>query len=93
MQGARSVAEQAVKQAGPDSTARLSPIEVDLLLAKVYSQWRGHTADAFAVYDRIIRDNPEDFRCAFESCLPAGRQAQPHKDTLYEPSRHMQMCM
>ena len=42
---------------------KLKPIEVELLLAKVYAQWRGHTAQAFATYDDVIRAYPEDFRC------------------------------
>lgn len=41
----------------------IGAVEVDLLLAKVYSQWKGHTGDALAVYERVIGENPEDFRC------------------------------
>eukprot|EP00892_Ulva_mutabilis_P003284 jgi/Ulvmu1/1327/UM011_0055.1 len=40
----------------------IGSVEVDLLLAKVYSQWKGHTGDALAVYERVIAENPEDFR-------------------------------
>eukprot|EP00955_Chlamydomonas_euryale_P025585 270047-Chlamydomonas_euryale.AAC.3 len=35
---------------------------LDLLLAKVYSGWRGHDNDAFAVYDALIKREPTDFR-------------------------------
>lgn len=47
-----------------DDTPRMTSIEVDLLLAKVYAQWKGHVGDAFAVYDKVIAANPEDFRYA-----------------------------
>lgn len=47
-----------------DDVARMTSVEVDLLLAKVYAQWKGHVGDAFAVYDKVIAANPEDFRCA-----------------------------
>lgn len=34
-------------------SGRLGSVEAQLLLGKVYSQWRGHTADALAVYDAL----------------------------------------
>lgn len=37
-------------------------ISLDLLTAKVYASWRGHDADAAAVYDSIIKYAPEDYR-------------------------------
>lgn len=45
-----------------EEAPRLTAIEVDLLLAKVYAQWKGHTGDAFVVYDKVIATYPEDFR-------------------------------
>jgi hypothetical protein len=59
VKAARSVAEKGAAQEGA-----LKPVEVELLLAKVYSQWRGHAAEAFAVYDEVIGKYPDDFRCA-----------------------------
>lgn len=35
---------------------------MDLLLGKVYAAWRGHDNDALAVYERAVREGPEDFR-------------------------------
>ncbi len=35
---------------------------LDLLLAKVYSSWRGHDRDALATYDGLIKNRPDDFR-------------------------------
>lgn len=52
-----------------ESSPQASPIELNLLLAKVYSQWRGHTTDAFATYDEIIKTYPSDFRCAEDKPL------------------------
>ncbi|KAL6758335.1 hypothetical protein V8C86DRAFT_2599960, partial [Haematococcus lacustris] len=40
----------------------LEPVSVELLLAKTYSQWRGHESDALATYDAVIARFPEDFR-------------------------------
>lgn len=47
MKGARELVAQ---QSGP---AGLGPVEVELLLGKVYSQWRGHTTEALVVYDGL----------------------------------------
>ncbi|CAL5374097.1 unnamed protein product [Camellia sinensis] len=43
-----------------DSQA-VDPIQVELLLGKVYSDW-GHTSDALSVYDQLISTHPDDFR-------------------------------
>lgn len=40
-------------------------MELKLLLGKVYSQWKGHDSQALAAYEAIIRDDPDDFRCAW----------------------------
>lgn len=56
-------AQAAAGETAADGRRTLGSVEVDLLLAKVYSQWKGHTGDALAVYERVIADNPEDFRC------------------------------
>lgn len=56
-------ARAASGEAAEPGQRALGAVEVDLLLAKVYSQWKGHTGDALAVYERVIAENPEDFRC------------------------------
>ncbi|KAL7221954.1 hypothetical protein ACSBR1_023816 [Camellia fascicularis] len=43
-----------------DSQA-VDPIQVELLLGKVYSDW-GHISDALSVYDQLISTHPDDFR-------------------------------
>jgi tetratricopeptide (TPR) repeat protein len=55
-------AEEPGAAASTEAPARLTAVEVDLLLAKVYAQWKGHVGDAFAVYDKVIEKYPEDFR-------------------------------
>lgn len=39
-----------------------SSVELGLLLAKTYAQWRGHVPDAISQYDALIDANPQDFR-------------------------------
>jgi tetratricopeptide (TPR) repeat protein len=46
----------------PSFSKGLSNIEVGLLKAKVYSQWKGHVIDALATYDQLCDANPTDFR-------------------------------
>ncbi|MEW5297577.1 MAG: hypothetical protein WDW36_000779 [Sanguina aurantia] len=41
---------------------KLEPVSRELLLAKIYNNWRGHDSDALAVYDNITRMYPEDYR-------------------------------
>ncbi|KAH7388542.1 hypothetical protein KP509_16G081000 [Ceratopteris richardii] len=36
-------------------------IQINLLLGKLYAEW-DHTTDALAVYDSIIKSNPDDFQ-------------------------------
>ena len=43
----------AVKAA--EGMAGIGEVELHLLLAKTYSQWRGHIPEALAVYDAIIK--------------------------------------
>ncbi|GMP35229.1 hypothetical protein CsSME_00007764 [Camellia sinensis var. sinensis] len=42
-------------------TQAVDPIQVELLLGKVYSDW-GHISDALSVYDQLISTHPDDFR-------------------------------
>ena len=44
------------------TTKEVGDVELGLLLAKTYSQWRGHAADAFTCYDKLIEEHPQDFR-------------------------------
>jgi hypothetical protein len=37
-------------------------VQADLLLARVYAGWGGHTNDALKVYDSLIAEYPDDFR-------------------------------
>ena len=50
---------QSLKQKGSDG---LADVELGMLEAKLYAQWRGHIPDAFAVYEKLCEDNPDDFR-------------------------------
>lgn len=65
--------------AAGDDVPRLTAIELDLLLAKVYAQWKGHVGDAFEVYDNVIVDNPEDFRCGKLRCNEFARCVSLHE--------------
>lgn len=66
MTGARALAaalpEAAADAAAAGGAGGLGPVEVELLLGKVYSQWRGHTAEALAVYEGLVSSRPDDFR-------------------------------
>ena len=42
----------------------MGPVELQLLIGKVYSQWDKHFASALAVYDGLIEKFPDDFRHA-----------------------------
>ncbi|XP_057988892.1 uncharacterized protein LOC110665716 isoform X6 [Hevea brasiliensis] len=44
-----------------ETESEVDPIQVDLLLGKVYSDW-GHVSDAVSVYDQLISSHPNDFR-------------------------------
>lgn len=44
-----------------DEADEASLVQINLLLGKTYAEW-SHINDALAVYDSIIKDNPEDFR-------------------------------
>lgn len=43
-------------------TKNIGDVELGLLLAKAYSQWRGHIPDALAQYDQLIEKYADDFR-------------------------------
>lgn len=45
-----------------ESKEKVGEVELGLLLAKVYSQWRGHAPDALAQYDALAEAHPDDFR-------------------------------
>ena len=47
--------------------------ELDLLLGKIYSGWRGHVGDAYDIYDSLIKREPNDFRCAPAETIFDGR--------------------
>lgn len=37
-------------------------VELQLLLGRVYSLWKGHGGDALVIYDQLIKENPGDYR-------------------------------
>lgn len=47
----------------------IQPIEVDLLVGKVYTQWKGHSNEALGTYDKIIAEYPADFRYVCFFCF------------------------
>ena len=49
-------AEDAVKAAA--GREGIGAVERGLLLGKVFAQWRGHTKDAIATYDDLIKARP-----------------------------------
>jgi len=60
---AAAAASSSSSSSSPPSFSKgLSDIEVGLLKAKVYSQWKGHAIDALATYDQLCDANPTDFR-------------------------------
>ncbi|KAK9863232.1 hypothetical protein WJX84_004025 [Apatococcus fuscideae] len=69
----KSVSKRSGAARGPQSSAtgesstaapefEVNQAELDLLLGKVYSGWRGHVGDAYDVYDKLIKREPNDFR-------------------------------
>jgi Tfp pilus assembly protein PilF len=54
----------------------IGEVELGLLLAKTYSQWRGHGPDAVAQYDALIEANPQDFRPPLGKALLLRDQGQ-----------------
>jgi Tfp pilus assembly protein PilF len=54
----------------------IGEVELGLLLAKTYSQWRGHGPDAVAQYDALIEANPQDFRPPLGKALLLREQGQ-----------------
>lgn len=51
-----------VEKVKKEGSSGLSDVELGLLTAKVYSQWKGHSGDALAKYDDLLVTNPQDFR-------------------------------
>jgi len=56
------VLEARTRVAEGSSNADFGVVEADLLLARVYAGWGGHTNDALKVYDSLIALYPDDFR-------------------------------
>lgn len=82
---ANALVEEGKPQAAVDEIRRVSKspqskdlgeIELGLLLAKTYSQWRGHGPDAVAQYDALIEANPQDFRPPLGKALLLRDQGQ-----------------
>lgn len=49
-------------QAKATPSSQIGSVELRLLLAKTYSQWSGHGAEAEAVYNALIKERPSDYR-------------------------------
>jgi hypothetical protein len=44
------------------SSDPLDDVQLQLLLGKVYSEWKGHSGDAITVYNGLIDEYKQDFR-------------------------------
>ena len=53
-----------IRSAAAGTSGAVGPVELQLLIGKVYSQWDKHFASALAVYDGLIEKFPDDFRHA-----------------------------
>lgn len=60
--GAAAVPEAAAAMPTQAPLSSVDSVALDLLLGKVYNGWRGHDTDALAVYEGLVKGNPEDFR-------------------------------
>ena len=54
----------------------MGEVELGLLVAKTYGQWRGHAPDAYIQYDVLIEKYPEDFRPLLGKALLLRDQGQ-----------------
>lgn len=43
-------------------SSELGDVELGMLQAKLYAQWKGHIPNAFNMYDELCNTHPEDFR-------------------------------
>lgn len=57
--GGAEAAERAVTMSDSEPA---DVVQTTLLIAKAYSRWEGHTADASAVYSAVCEQFPDDFR-------------------------------
>lgn len=60
-QQAVDAVKAARKNGGKDKDKDLE-FDQDLLLARVFARWKGHNAEALAIYDRLAEEDPGDFR-------------------------------
>jgi cytochrome c-type biogenesis protein CcmH/NrfG len=76
-EGKPQIAVEQIRSASKSSKAKdIGEVELGLLLAKTYSQWRGHGPDAVAQYDALIEANPQDFRPPLGKALLLRDQGQ-----------------
>ncbi|KAJ4749017.1 Tetratricopeptide repeat (TPR)-like superfamily protein [Rhynchospora pubera] len=57
----KEIQQNAVDSKESQNKSKIDPIQVELLIGKAYSDW-GHLSDAVAVYDKLMREHPNDFR-------------------------------
>jgi len=76
-EGKPQAAVEQIRVASKSKQAKdIGEVELGLLLAKTYSQWRGHGPDAVAQYDALIEGNPQDFRPPLGKALLLREQGQ-----------------
>jgi cytochrome c-type biogenesis protein CcmH/NrfG len=76
-EGKPQVAVEQIRTVSKSKQAKdIGEVELGLLLAKTYSQWRGHGPDAVAQYDTLIEANPQDFRPPLGKALLLREQGQ-----------------
>lgn len=69
-------AVEAVKAAKQKSSDAGLAVDLDLLLGRVFSQWKGHNGEALALYDSLAEANPNDFRPVLAKSLVLKREGR-----------------
>jgi len=46
----------------PPASPELGDVELGMLQAKLYAQWKGHVPNALNIYEELCNQHPEDFR-------------------------------
>lgn len=59
-----AIEEVAALRASASATAspELGDVELGMLQAKLYAQWKGHVPNALNIYEELCNEHPEDFR-------------------------------
>lgn len=76
--GKESEAVSLVKGLRKDaSDSKLTDIELGMLSAKLYAQWKGHISDSITVYEELCKEYPDDFRPFLGKGLLLRQQGRP----------------